>query len=317
VHQLKKPLFNLGINVQEHLAYLNRSDTSKTTWGRAICKLATLPKRLRASRKADVTLLHKVLFGRFYTFEKLLSPPRLFDVDDAIWVHQGSGYTSKIARDFDGVIAGNEYLAEHFRNYGAKVWIVPTAVDVHKYQPIPRPTSSDATIIGWMGSGQNLYVLKQIERVLSELMRKHSDLRLLVCSDQKPNLTDVKATQFSFVPWSAENEVEILNKIDIGIMPLDDSEWTRGKCSFKMLLYMAVGKPVVASPVGMNKLVLNQGDIGFGAYSETSWFESIEWLYLHRSEAIAKGTVGRKLVCEHYSTDKISKQLASIVHEYV
>ncbi|MDQ7064910.1 MAG: glycosyltransferase family 4 protein [candidate division KSB1 bacterium] len=318
VEQLKRPLLKHGIKIQEYLAYPDNFN-KRPNWAveRIFIKLLTMPHRLNRAKTADIAIVQRNLFGKFYTFESFVPNPKLLDIDDAVWLNQAKNYSFKIAKHFDGVIAGNKNIAKHFEKYGVRTWIVPTAVDTQRFRPILSKKQKEEIIVGWMGTKDNLYVLRKVERPIKNLMKKYKDVKLLICSDSRPQFNDIPDSRYLYIPWSSKIEVDVLNMIDIGIMPLDDTEWNRHKCSYKMLLYMAVGKPVVVSPIGMNNEILNQGSVGFGPRSESEWFDSLQWLYLHRKEASEMGQHGRLIVEKNYSTEIIASLISKIINEIV
>ncbi len=121
----------------------------------------------------------------------------------------------------------------------------------------------------------------------------------------------------NFVQWRRENEVEALQTMSVGIMPLTDTPWARGKCSFKMLQYMAVGLPVIVSPVGMNNEVLSKGDIGFAVNSDDDWYNAFDSLYNNSKLQNKLGGKGRLVVEEDFSAEQVSKTLFSILTNIV
>ncbi|WP_456384902.1 glycosyltransferase family 4 protein [Desulfolithobacter sp.] len=263
--------------------------------------------------KYNVTWLQRELLPGWMTLEKYLKKPVVFDVDDAIWLTERSnGSISEIAKISDVIIAGNQYIADWFSAYNGNVSIVPTGVDIDRFEPLEK-RQNDIFTIGWVGTRGNLIYLKDIEPVLSRLMKKYGDIRLLIVSDQVPDLSGVTESKIKFLPWSEDMEVRSIQMMDAGIMPLPDNEWARGKCSFKMLQYMSCGIPVVVSPVGMNAEVLKTDDFGFGASNEMEWFDALEYLYLNRTVAREMGKRGREVVAAKFSTDLVSLKIAELL----
>jgi glycosyltransferase involved in cell wall biosynthesis len=115
-----------------------------------------------------------------------------------------------------------------------------------------------------------------------------------------------------YLPWSPEIEAQALHAMHVGLMPLPDDDWTRGKCSFKMLQYMSCGKPVVVSPVGMNAEILALGRVGLAAEKETDWYEALEYLYTHRADAQDCGKSGRSVVEAFFSRQVVSEKLSQV-----
>lgn len=272
-----------------------------------------------ASYKADIVWVGKSLIRGYETFERLLKRPRVLDADDAIWLTFPFGRLAMphIARGMDAIIAGNKFIADWFSRYCRNVHIVPTAVDLSRYHP--RPESSilkNKFVIGWTGLAVNYKYLNLIERPINHFLQDHPDAEMLVIAERKWDSRLIAPERINFVPWSRDTEATALHGASVGIMPLTDEPWSRGKCAFKMLQYMAVGLPVVVSPVGMNNEVLEQGKVGLAADSENDWYEALDTLYKNSSQQLELGKNGRELVEKYYSADIISKTLAGILKKY-
>ncbi len=316
VRYLSAPLFHFGIQVFEYPLRLRKyTPAFSQPIGSLIdgCKSAARIPGLLAAKTSDVTWLERELVPRRVTFEERAGTKRLFDVDDAIWLTSDSGFSEEIAVKSYGVIAGNEFLAEHYRSAGAKTWVVPTSIDTDRWQPITKRDRS--WVVGWTGTSSNLAALESLDEPLADFLAQHSDARLLVVCDRKPSFKKISSAHWSFEPWSSEHEVELVQLMDVGLMPLPDTEWSRGKCAFKMLAYMAVGIPAVVSPVGVNKDVLRQAEVGLAAANANDWFESLRLLFNDRERAASFGSEGRKLVEGDYSVRKNAAALAKIFEE--
>lgn len=268
---------------------------------------------LYQSRNHDVIWLQRELLPGYFTLERMIGSPIAFDVDDAIWLAKKNAASSisKIASISTVVIAGNEYIADWFSAYTKNVVVIPTAVDVDKYYPQVNHARNFFTI-GWIGTRGNLSYLEALSPVLSKFLKKYDDAIISVVSDSPPRLPGVPEKHIQYIPWTELGEVGSIWNMDVGIMPLPDNEWTRGKCSFKMLQYMACGIPVVVSPVGMNRSVLELDDLGFGPSSHEEWFDALEFLYKNKTAGREMGARGRKVVTENYSTEIASMKLAEV-----
>lgn len=254
---------------------------------------------------------------------KVLRKKIIYDFDDAIWrtdvtnesfLERMLRWRSKvgfICKWSYKVSCGNFYLAEYARQFNNNVVINPTTIDtVSVHNPVlhQRP-SSDHITIGWTGSHSTLKYLVKFERVLKQIENKYPSTQFLVIADRP---VDMNLRNLVFKKWSPETEIEDLLAADIGIMPLPDDEWTKGKCGFKALQYMALEIPAVVSPVGVNKDIVEDGVHGFLCASETDWFAALERLILNPEERIYMGRQGRQKVAELYSVTSNSANFLSL-----
>ena len=211
------------------------------------------------------------------------------------------------------MICGNPFLAEHIERYRRTIHIIPTAVDTDRYRWAPLP---DASTIGWSGTSGGFKFLYGIEGSLKRLLDTHRNARLVILSDAEPRFATLNPDRYSFVRWDRKTEPDILRTFSVGIMPLEDDLWSRGKCSYKMLLYMACGIPVVVSPIGMNNEVLARGDAGFAAKDADQWYEAVDALLTNKVLAGAMGRKGREIVERYYSLAIIAPKLAAVLNGY-
>jgi glycosyltransferase involved in cell wall biosynthesis len=242
--------------------------------------------------------------------EFLIKKPLFFDVDDAIWIGN-EARNKKLAQQAMAVIAGNSYIAEWYKKYQENVYIVNTGIDILKFT-LKSTKNNEQFIIGWTGTSDNLKYLYSIEKGLNKALNHIKNSRLLIVCDKEPLFSIIPIEKMVWKKWNMQDEIELLHQMDVGIMPLEDTEWAKGKCSFKMLQYMAVGIPVVVSPVGMNKEVLLKGDCGFAAINETEWADALISISENMSLKNALGSKGREIIENYFSTKVISGQLAEI-----
>lgn len=327
------PLRSRGIHVREYVPAIDKyappppsltfSNPTGLTLIRAAWKCAKILARLpgtMGSWKGEITWLEREMHPGYLTFELFLKHPVVLDVDDAIWLTApfGWGAASRIAKIADVVLAGNNHIADWFSPYAKDVRIVPTAVDTDRIRPKSIQDfrhSHRRFVIGWTGTSSNYNSLYQIEKVLEEFLKNH-EAELLVIADQPPRFSELKPERFRYVKWDSDTEIGMLGLMDVGLMPLPSDEWSLGKCSFKMLQYMAAGLPVVVSPVGMNVEVLSMGDIGFPAVTHDDWYEALRCLYHDSGLAHRYGANGRLIVEKHFSRSVISTILAGIFKEF-
>ncbi len=309
VRQFITPLYQLGVDVAESYLQIFPYKVARLV---PLGIVARLPG-VMAARKTDITWLRRELVTGWATLERLTGPKRLFDVDDAIWLAFKRPYTERIVSHCDGVIAGNRFLADHFEKLGARVWVVPTSVNTEVWKPAPKKENRCWTI-GWIGTWSNIKYLRAIEEPLGDFLAQHPDSRFLLVCDRKPRLR-IPADRWQFLKWSQEREVDLVRKMDVGLMPLDDSDWARGKCAFKMLTYMAVGIPVVVSPVGVNQEILQQDRVGLGAVTASDWYDALHQLFTKSEMAAQMGKRGRQLVESKYSVRGTAGKLARIFQD--
>lgn len=276
-------------------------------------KLAARLPGLLCSSSADFIWLNRELLPGRYSLERFLRKPIVLDVDDAVWRGRPDGARTmeRLGREAAAVFAGNRYIAEWFAPYARNICIVPTAIDTDRFRPKEEPSCQDRPFtVGWTGTSGNFGYLEAVEVPLKRFLAQFG-AKFLVVAEKPPKFSHLDPDQVEFVRWSPETEASTLPLMDVGLMPLPDTEWTRGKCSFKMLQYMSCGLPVVVSPVGMNAELLALGNIGFSATAEVEWFDALIWLYHNRSEREIMGRNGRTLVLERFSRNVVTNRIAS------
>lgn len=328
VRQFIAPLSKMGVEVTEYASQVEKAEPLPwigtrvraryvfplfVAWEAA--KMALRIPDVYRARTADIVWLQRELISGVISLEPFIKRPLIFDVDDAIWTSPPFGRSSmaKLAGMAEVVVVGNEYLAMWFGKHAKRIEIIPTAIDTDQFSPADRTTLTEKFVVGWTGTGGNLSYLYEIEEPLSLFLAKHSDAELHVISDRKAVFQKLPSCQVKCIKWAPEVEAVGLKRWDVGLMPLTDDEFTRGKCSFKMLQYMSTGLSVVVSPVGMNCELLSKGTIGFPASSNNEWFESLEWLYLHRNESKRMGMCGRDIVEREYSQSIVCSKLRSVI----
>jgi hypothetical protein len=208
----------------------------------------------------------------------------VFDFDDAVF----GSKTEKILKSSMVALAGNEFLAEYARQFAPRVEVFPTVVDTQRFVPAGRVAGKGPARLGWIGSRTtNLY----LER-LANILKGH---RLTAVSSVPPRF------ECDFVPWSLDQEVALVQGFDIGLSPLADTEWERGKCALKALLYMACEVPIIGSPVGIQARIIRESGGGILAASPMEWVNAIEMLSEDAAMRNDMGAKGRKYVEENYS----------------
>jgi glycosyltransferase involved in cell wall biosynthesis len=267
---------------------------------------------IAATWSGDVTIFSRELVSTLMTLEPLTRRPRILDVDDSIWLTQRNGSVAKIADRVDAVIAGNDFVASWFSRYCRDVTVVPTGVDTNRFVPVQR-ASGKKVVIGWSGTSSNFPSLEELWSALIPVVQARPEVILRIVSDRPPRVPPELSTSVDFVPWTSNNEVASIQGFDIGLMPLADNDWSRGKCSYKMLLYMACGIPVVVSPVGMNVSVLEMGEIGYGVSGNSEWTEALMALVDDAGLRSLMGSSGREIVEKNFSLSVVATELVDII----
>lgn len=251
--------------------------------------------------------------------------PYVVDYDDA-WFHRYDQHPNKHVRRMLGqkidavmrgaalVAAGNQYIAARARAAGAKhVAILPTVVDLARYPSAPMTRPADKFVIGWIGSSSTAKYLLQLQKPLQRL-----------CSEAEVELVVVGATGLKMegVPlrelaWSESSEVELMQGFDVGVMPLPDTPWERGKCGLKLIQYMATFLPVIASPVGVNVEIVEPGQQGYLASHDDDWVAHLSELRSNAHLRNAMGVAGRNRVEARYSLSQAAPLLESLLVECI
>ena len=274
-------------------------------------------RQLDVSRMQDfdvIFLYREALMTRSIRYELKFRSSRaklIFDFDDSIWLPNVSeanrrwswmkdaSKTSKLIGTSDLIFAGNEYLADYAKKFNPHTLIVPTTIDTEEYQPKPGGLISGPVVIGWSGSLTTIQHFKYAIPALKVLKEKYGDrIAIRVIGDgsyAEPSL-GVKG-----LPWNKATELDDLRAMDIGIMPLPDDEWARGKCGLKGLQYMALGIPTIMSPVGVNSDIIRDGENGFLATSTEEWVAKISVLIDDAELRMRIGAAARKTVVDGYS----------------
>ena len=279
----------------------------------------------------DVIYLHReaALLGPA-VFERLIhrsGVPIVFDFDDAIFLSYKSpsnGYLSYLkfagktktnCRLAAHVMVGNPYLAEYARQFNQNVSIIPTTIDTDKYKPVNIEDASGPVVIGWTGSHSTVQHLDTLRSALAKLAQRES-IRLRVIGT--PNY-QIEGVEFETIMWRSETEVEDLSAVDIGIMPLPDDNWARGKCGAKALQFMAMGIPTVCSPVGVNTDIIQDNENGLIANSEDEWIEKLSLLIRSRELRARLGKAGRQTIEQRFSAavqaPRVHEVLESVVRK--
>jgi glycosyltransferase involved in cell wall biosynthesis len=316
VRQYIDPLDRLGITVREYPLpwgnILPRQRGLRPLWMAltATARTATLA----CSWKADVTWISRQLLPAFAPLQALAKRPMILDVDDAVWLNTGGHRAQALARASDLVVCGNSYLADQFSRWNRNVTIIPTAVNTSWYRPRRPRENASALVLGWTGTSGNFPFLYSIEGALVRVLQHCSRAKLLVVADRPPQFKHLPESRVEFERWTPRTELAAFAHMSIGLMPLADTAWCNGKCSYKMLCYMAAGLPVVVTAAGMNREVLAMGDVGFSADCEQQWVDALTALLSDADLRQRMGAAGRAVVEERFSLQRLAQQYAAVFH---
>ncbi|MFC1853844.1 glycosyltransferase family 4 protein [candidate division CSSED10-310 bacterium] len=291
----------------------------------ATLKRISLLKHLSWS---DIVFLQKKLFSVWELgLIKRFQRPLIFDMDDVIFQeHPVDAGTARSERKItrkknrfkatleaaDIIITGNESLAADVERYGHQAIILPTPVDTDRF--IPRQTASQQQhiVIGWIGTTRNLYYLDLIAQPLQNLCHRFPHIAVRLVSDGTKTLPGVRVENKA---WTAQDEVSELQQFDIGVMPLTDDIYSRGKCGFKLLQYMSIGLPTVSSPVGVNRDIIDHSVDGFLANTALEWEDCLAHLIQKAELRRNMAREARKKVVAHYSVKALFPRFLDILQK--
>jgi len=247
--------------------------------------------------------------------------PFVFDFDDAIYLPDVSNAnkrlgwlksprkTETICRLASHVITGNPLLAEYAGRFNNRVSVVPSTIDMSKYTLEAQRPTTNTPVIGWSGSLTTIPHLDTLRGALQRLA-KEEPFRFRFIGPIDYHLEGVEVDS---VRWQSATEVDDLRPLDVGVMPLPDTPWTRGKCAMKALQYMALGIPTVCSPVGINAALIHDGENGFLAATEDEWVDKLGRLLRSSSLRAKIGQAGRATVEQEYSTTQQAPRVLEIL----
>ena len=289
-------------------------------------------RRIRDVRRAshyDIVFIYREAFMLGTTvFERAFAKKSckiVYDFDDSIWLpdtSEGNQNLSWLKRPqkinticglADLVIAGNDFLAQYARAYATRVVIIPTTINTNYHVPQAFPKKNEKICIGWTGTETTHKHLAILESVFARLDFVFPGKLSFMIISNKPYQSAV--IPFQWKQWSPETEITDLQSIDIGVMPLPNDEWSKGKCGFKGLQYMALEIPTVMSPVGVNTQIISHGVNGFLAQTDDEWFDILCELLDDEGVRRKIGAQGRKTIVECYSVDAFAEQYIALFHE--
>jgi glycosyltransferase involved in cell wall biosynthesis len=309
-----KPLIE-SLESKGHKCHIVLVDSSNYIW--------RIWQHYKLLKSASAIICHKLLLPRVeVNLLNYLNNHLFLDVDDAIFLKEPKWVGHKrprskireskfkyIASTCKFNITGNQHLKNKIESLGGKAIILPTGTEANTYTNMEDKGSSLCRIV-WIGLPTNLRYLEMIHSVFKTLQEKYPTLRLRIICSKFPDWEDVTMEK---IFWSKYIEYQTLAESDIGIMPLDDSEYSKGKCAFKLLQYMAAGLPCVASPVGANKEVIDNGETGFLANTEKEWIDTLSLLIENKEMRKTMGNKGREVSATEYNQENIARRYADFI----
>lgn len=299
---------------------------AKTPWA-APYKLAMQTQRWVRGWQAfryDVLFVQRPIFPFSPIPEQILfriNDRMIFDVDDAIFLSADNAPSSARQRTFERCVAlskifvaGNGFLAERGQRTTRTV-VIPTVIDTERFHPASNDTAhTDRIVIGWIGSATTLPFVDLILPALRFVRDRYANVVIrIVCSHMPSHLAEEE--RFEFVPWAPDTEIASIQRFDIGVMPIPDTDSSRGKCAFKMIQYMAVGTAVVASDIGANVEVFQDSHAGMLAHDDASWRAALERLVVDAPYRRACGQAAREHAMAHYSVQAVLPTYLEIFNE--
>lgn len=324
VWQFVNPLKNLGHDVKVRVIHPERNWLSSSQYKAvrnfhqrlgSLKRLYSAIKLIQSAGNFDVIMMNRDLIPetRIDFLETWLSHQNshvIFDFDDAIHLGNRSKKLKKILPHFAWITPGNEYLASYARQLNRCVTVWPTVVDTDYYQPV-KARKPGPIRIGWSGSRSTIaYCLPLLKNIMVQLA-KTEDFEFIVIAEVPPIL-DWPGVKWRYIPWTSQTEVKGLQEIDLGLMPLKDEPFERGKCGLKAIQYMGVGIPTLVSPVGVNKSIVLHDEIGFHCSNDEEWLQSLGLLIHNPKLREEMGRAGRIQAEEHYSIKSLLPKMQDV-----
>ena len=319
-NNLERPSFRQRIEI--YIDYLKNRNI--------ICRVEKLPEsetaRLKIFRKAknfDAVFLHKKRLNPVDAFVlKRCSNKIIYDFDDAVMYDEDNpekpsrkraGDFARTVRIADIVIAGNKYLAQHAEKYNPNVEIITTGLDLKPYDIITKTESGGKIRLVWIGSKSTIKYLVELKPALEKIGSLFNNVVLRIITDDFFDLQNMEVEKFQ---WSLERQYSLLVSSDIGLAPLPNNSFTRGKCGFKILQYQAAGLPVVTSTVGVNLEFVDEGKTGLFANNTNQWIEKISLLVENENIRKQMGTEGKQHV-QKFDCRLIAEKLCELIENSV
>jgi glycosyltransferase involved in cell wall biosynthesis len=267
--------------------------------------------KLRQDR-SELAIIEQQLFPYLpFPVEKRFLPKNyLVEFDDAIYLTHPRKLP-KVIQHASGVIAGNRTLADYSKQYNQNVHIVPTVLDSQNFQP-RKKTERDKLIIGWSGIEYNFKYIRTLGPIFNRLAKKYP-VEIVILAASPPRDFDFP---FTFEKWNEKTEVDQIGQFDIAVMPLEMDEWCKGKCGLKLLQYMSLEIPSIATPIGVNSEIVIEGENGFTAITQEEWEQSLVRIIEDSYLRTRLGKAARQTVVDHYSLEVWFPKILNLYKSY-
>ncbi len=258
-----------------------------------------------------------------YILIKVFRKKVVYDFDDAIWLpnyseantdyHKYKNYkkVKDIMKWATKISAGNQYLADYASQFNNNVVVNPTTIDTENYHnpQLFIPVQKDKIVIGWTGTHTTCKYLEFLVPVLDRL-KNDFDFEFCVISNQAP---DFEIPNMNFIQWNKETEIQDLLRFDVGVMPLYNDKWAKGKCGFKALQYLSLGIPAIVSPIGVNIQIVDEDQNGFICESEEEWYKALYYFMKDEKHRDEMKSAARSKVEDYYSVKSNTSNFLSII----
>ena len=301
---------------------------STTAWPQKLKLILRSAGALFKIKKNDAAYLQRTIYNKYFFILVIISKlirryKIIFDFDDSIFIHSFFK-TVVLVKLADGVIVGSHYLKEWAEKFNRRVYLIPTSVDFGVYSKYTKfySDNSNELVIGWAGNGPAHFEnLKLLVLIFSILVREEIKFKfLLVGAMGDARVYDlfqkIEGLKVEFIDRVSPDAIAgVIQKFDVGLMPLTDDEWSRGKCALKALEYMAAGIPAIVSPVGENIYVIEDGVNGFAPKSTDEFVSRIKQIFGNRGALQEIGRAARETVRIRYSFEANVPKIAEIINK--
>ena len=282
----------------------------------------TFNRVIKSNSFDAIWISRQLLIGHPPFVELIVKKPIIYDIDDAVFLTSffAKKQVEYISRRSNVIFAANDYLADCLSSYNNSIYVIPTTVDTEMFVPAYESPDKDIkkmVTIGWSGTSSSYKYFHQIEDVLVKLLKQYKNVELIFVSDMYPYELKKLSKYVKFIKWNEDIDVLSIQRFDIGIMPIIDDDWSRGKSAYKVLLYASCGIPVITTFIGENKKILKEAEIGLGVISSSDWYDAIEYMILNEGVRRFFGETGREYVIKNKSINTYAPIISKLISDNV